>query len=214
MPCLLLTSVQLHNWCWWPERWGQWGTIHLKPVGEVQNSELHRNKPSHRKNVHNQKNPTHFGYVTMLLRANCLKATDVFLWLSELLYTNWPCYAMCWFSIPEGPVDVIISGPQTLTPGQTQRFLCSATCKPSCSYTWVIDGDSVSGPGDEVVITAPLDATSGTIMCKATNSVSRLFVTAIRKLNATGEWWRIYSWNMTRYLDSNHVSTLSPINWW
>ncbi|XP_034169124.2 uncharacterized protein LOC113532409 [Pangasianodon hypophthalmus] len=87
--------------------------------------------------------------------------------------------------ILEGPVDVLISGPQTLTPGKTQRFLCSATCKPSCTYTWVVDGDSVPGSGDEVAITAPLEATSGTIICKATNTVSGLFVTAIQKLNAT-----------------------------
>ncbi|XP_060745064.1 uncharacterized protein LOC132858679 isoform X1 [Tachysurus vachellii] len=87
--------------------------------------------------------------------------------------------------ILEGPVNVIISGPQTLTLGVDQRFLCSATCIPSCTYTWVVDGDPVSGSGDEVVIKAPLDATSGTIICKATNSVSGLFVTAVRKLNVT-----------------------------
>lgn len=81
----------------------------------------------------------------------------------------------------------MISGPQMLTPGQTQRFLCSATCIPSCTYSWVVDGDSVSGSGDEVVITAPLDITAGTIICKATNTVSGLFATAVRKLSATGK---------------------------
>lgn len=84
-------------------------------------------------------------------------------------------------------MDVVINGPQVLTPGQTQRFLCSATCIPSCTYSWLVNGDSIFGSGDEVVITAPLDATSGTIICKAINTVSGLFATAVRKLNATGK---------------------------
>ncbi|XP_060758879.1 uncharacterized protein LOC132869613 [Neoarius graeffei] len=88
----------------------------------------------------------------------------------------------------EGPANVVISGPETLTPGKTQRFLCSATCKPSCTYTWVVDGDLVSGSGDEVVIKAPLEATSGTMICKATNNVSGLFAAAIRKLNVTKKY--------------------------
>ncbi|KAM9467852.1 uncharacterized protein Hap1MRO34_014569 [Clarias gariepinus] len=87
--------------------------------------------------------------------------------------------------ILEGPKDVFITGPKTLTPGKTQRFLCSATCKPSCIYSWIIDGESGSGYGDEVAFTAPFGTTLGTITCKATNIMSGLYVTATRKLDAT-----------------------------
>ncbi|KAL6473770.1 hypothetical protein MHYP_G00173310 [Metynnis hypsauchen] len=84
--------------------------------------------------------------------------------------------------ILEGPVNVSISGPHTLTPGETQRFLCTAHCRPFCTYRWVVDGDSIAGSGDEVVIRPPSEATSGTLICKAVNSVSGLFATAILKL--------------------------------
>ncbi|KAG9280597.1 hypothetical protein AMEX_G3329, partial [Astyanax mexicanus] len=85
--------------------------------------------------------------------------------------------------ILEGPVNISISGPQTLTPGETQRFLCTATCRPFCIYTWIVDGDSIAGSGDEVVFRPPLEATSGTLICKATNSVSGLFSTTVLKLS-------------------------------
>ncbi|XP_036432983.1 carcinoembryonic antigen-related cell adhesion molecule 5-like isoform X2 [Colossoma macropomum] len=89
--------------------------------------------------------------------------------------------------ILEGPVNVSISGPHTLTPGETQRFLCIAHCRPFCTYTWVVDGDSIAGSGDEVVIRPPSEATSGTLICKATNSVSGLFATAILKLRVPSQ---------------------------
>ncbi|KAL7857907.1 hypothetical protein AOLI_G00180090 [Acnodon oligacanthus] len=89
--------------------------------------------------------------------------------------------------ILEGPVNVSISGPHTLTPGETQRFLCTAHCRPFCTYVWVVDGDSIAGSGDEVVIRPPSEATSGTLICKATNSVSGLFATAILKLKVPSQ---------------------------
>ncbi|XP_037398992.1 uncharacterized protein LOC119264445 [Pygocentrus nattereri] len=89
--------------------------------------------------------------------------------------------------ILEGPVNVSISGPHTLTPAETQRFLCTAHCRPFCTYFWVIDGDSIAGSGDEVVIRPPSEATSGTLLCKATNSVSGLFAIAILKLRVPSQ---------------------------
>ncbi|KAI4878859.1 hypothetical protein NFI96_012045, partial [Prochilodus magdalenae] len=82
--------------------------------------------------------------------------------------------------ILEGPVNVSISGPLTLTSDETRQFLCTATCRPSCRFTWVVDGEPVAGFGNEVVLPSA-EAISATLICKATNSVSGLFVTAIHK---------------------------------
>ncbi|XP_076862561.1 uncharacterized protein LOC143514808 [Brachyhypopomus gauderio] len=87
--------------------------------------------------------------------------------------------------ILEGPVNVSITK-QTFTSGHSQRFLCSATCKPSCNYTWMINGDVIAGYGDEVVISPIVEDIVGVLICKATNSMSGLFITATQKINVLG----------------------------
>ncbi|XP_066523625.1 kin of IRRE-like protein 2 [Hoplias malabaricus] len=89
------------------------------------------------------------------------------------------------FMILVGPVNVSMSGPQFLTPGETQQFLCNATCKPSCTYSWIIDG-VVKSSGNEMSMKPSSRASDITVVCQATNTVSGLFAAAVRKLNVAG----------------------------
>ncbi|XP_046879159.1 hemicentin-1-like isoform X2 [Hypomesus transpacificus] len=82
--------------------------------------------------------------------------------------------------VTEGPSDIIISGPDMLSNGQSSTFTCLADCYPSCLYTWTVgsEGQStgVTSEGSSLTITPPSDAMSEKLTCQAQNSVSHLFI--------------------------------------
>ncbi|KAK5848797.1 hypothetical protein PBY51_008489 [Eleginops maclovinus] len=86
----------------------------------------------------------------------------------------------------DGPANVSITGPSLLHPSVSHTYSCHARCRPSCTYAWRIDeGPWISGQGNVLSIT-PLEIdNSKTLVCKATNSVSGLFVAATQNIEVT-----------------------------
>ncbi|CAI5635643.1 unnamed protein product [Oreochromis niloticus] len=78
-----------------------------------------------------------------------------------------------------GPSNVQIRGPGFLTTGVASNFTCSAECYPSCNYTWRVDFDGVTFStveGNPVSIVPPPSTLSGSLTCKAKNSLSHLYI--------------------------------------
>ncbi|XP_030005680.1 uncharacterized protein LOC115429970 isoform X1 [Sphaeramia orbicularis] len=85
-----------------------------------------------------------------------------------------------------GPVNVSITGSELINPSVSYTFSCHAYCRPSCSYTWKIDkGPWVSGQGNVISVTPKEMDVSKTLICKATNTVSGLFVAATHNIVVT-----------------------------
>ncbi|KAM8739676.1 uncharacterized protein AB9X84_019783 [Acanthopagrus schlegelii] len=87
-----------------------------------------------------------------------------------------------------GPANVSISGPDLMNPTVSHTYSCHAYCRPSCNYTWRIDkGAWIGGQGNVISINPREEDDYKTLVCKATNSVSGLFVAATRNIAvATG----------------------------
>ncbi|KAI7792024.1 hypothetical protein IRJ41_020252, partial [Triplophysa rosa] len=85
----------------------------------------------------------------------------------------------------QGPENVSISGPAYLPVDRSQRFLCSAVCWPSCNYSWTSNGLPRSTSGNQLVVTPSAAVAIETLVCKATNSKSGIFASAVRKLFVT-----------------------------
>lgn len=82
-----------------------------------------------------------------------------------------------------GPVNVSITGSKLINPSVSHTFSCHAYCRPSCSYAWKIDkGPWVSGQGNVISITPKEMDVSKMLICKATNTVSGLFVAATHNI--------------------------------
>lgn len=85
-----------------------------------------------------------------------------------------------------GPVNVSISGPELLNPSEGHTFSCHSLCRPSCLYSWKLgSGPWVRGQGNVLSLTPTEADNSKTLVCKATNSVSGLFVAATRVISVT-----------------------------
>ena len=80
--------------------------------------------------------------------------------------------------VPAGPANVSINGPELVVPGSKQSFLCYASCRPSCNFTWRFGSRWLGGHGNEISITAKKLAKERTLTCKAINSVSGLYAMA------------------------------------
>ncbi|XP_037315802.2 uncharacterized protein LOC119210174 isoform X2 [Pungitius pungitius] len=81
-----------------------------------------------------------------------------------------------------GPANVSISGPGLMHPSVSHTYSCHAYCRPSCTYAWKTDrGPWLSGQGNVISIT-PKEISGAQLVCKATNSVSKLFVAAVREI--------------------------------
>lgn len=70
----------------------------------------------------------------------------------------------------DGPVNVTISGPSSLEVGVTATFTCSATCVPTCAYTWSVFGSPVHGRSIDLTLNRYVATES--ISCEARNDAS------------------------------------------
>ncbi|KAM7378026.1 hypothetical protein PAMA_013091 [Pampus argenteus] len=85
-----------------------------------------------------------------------------------------------------GPANVSISGPDLMNPTVSHTYSCHAYCRPSCIYAWKSDnGPWIKGQGNVISITPQEMDSFKILICKATNSVSGLFVTTLRNINVT-----------------------------
>ncbi|KAK2858801.1 hypothetical protein Q5P01_003421 [Channa striata] len=84
--------------------------------------------------------------------------------------------------VTEGPSNIQISGPPSLTFGNMSVFTCSADCYPSCSYSWTVEvgGQTIStAQGDTISVTPPASTVSKeTLICVAEDTVSHLFISS------------------------------------
>lgn len=82
-----------------------------------------------------------------------------------------------------GPANVSISGPDLMNPTVSHTYSCHAYCRPTCHYTWRIDkGAWIGGQGNVISINPREEDNYKTLVCKATNSVSGMFVAATRNI--------------------------------
>ncbi|CAL8323636.1 unnamed protein product [Lota lota] len=78
-----------------------------------------------------------------------------------------------------GPSNIMISGPSMLTLGVENNFTCTATCYPSCtfSWNWMWEEEVLgSSSGATLSITPPETVDSETVLCEAMDSVSHLYI--------------------------------------
>ncbi|KAK1906558.1 Carcinoembryonic antigen-related cell adhesion molecule 1 [Dissostichus eleginoides] len=86
----------------------------------------------------------------------------------------------------DGPANVSITGPSRLTQSVSHTYSCHARCRPSCTYAWRTDeGPWIGGQGNVLSITPQEMDKPKTLVCKATNSVSGLFVAATQNITVT-----------------------------
>ncbi|XP_069375406.1 mitogen-activated protein kinase 12-like isoform X2 [Paralichthys olivaceus] len=83
----------------------------------------------------------------------------------------------------DGPANISIAGSDMMNPSLSHTYVCRAHCRPSCSYTWRSDhGPWIGGQGNVISI-IPQELENSTVLtCKATNTVSGLFITATRSI--------------------------------
>ncbi|KAM3587539.1 uncharacterized protein V6R79_008634 [Siganus canaliculatus] len=89
--------------------------------------------------------------------------------------------------VPDGPKDVIISGPDSLETGVTAKFTCSAQCTPSCSFTWTLYGKTLTG--SEIDITASRYVSEEAISCQAENTFTGKTATVNETLSVSDPQW-------------------------
>ncbi|XP_059181871.1 uncharacterized protein LOC131960631 [Centropristis striata] len=82
-----------------------------------------------------------------------------------------------------GPANVSITGPDLMNPSVSHTYSCHAYCRPSCTYAWKTDeGPWIGGQGNVISITPQEMDDSKILICKASNSVSGMFVAATRNV--------------------------------
>ncbi|XP_022045047.1 uncharacterized protein LOC110947989 [Acanthochromis polyacanthus] len=85
-----------------------------------------------------------------------------------------------------GPANISITGPDLMNPTVSHTYSCHAYCRPSCNYTWRADkGPWIRGQGNVISVMPQEMDNSKSLTCKATNSVSGLYITATRNLAVT-----------------------------
>ncbi|XP_062300195.1 uncharacterized protein LOC134004815 [Scomber scombrus] len=105
-------------------------------------------------------------------------ATDVETKLSAIATTSLQGLA--------GPANVSITGPGVMNPTVSHTYSCHANCRPSCFYAWKLNqGPWIRGQGNVISVTAQEMHSLSTLNCKATNTISRLFVSATKTINVT-----------------------------
>lgn len=110
-----------------------------------------------------------------------------------------------------GPANVSISGPELMSPTATSTYICQASCRPSCSYTWKIDQGPWIGGQPNSLSVHPREADNITALtCKATNTVSGLFVSTTRKIImiSKSRVHKIYKWGERSFRQSWLINTL------
>ncbi|XP_028255055.1 uncharacterized protein LOC114431675 [Parambassis ranga] len=79
----------------------------------------------------------------------------------------------------------VLAGPSnvSITGSMNHTYSCNAYCRPSCSYSWQTDkGPWILGQGDTISVTPQEVVNARILICKATNSVSGLFVSATQNI--------------------------------
>ncbi|XP_055367919.1 hemicentin-1-like [Betta splendens] len=88
--------------------------------------------------------------------------------------------------VTEGPSNIQISGPPMLTYGAASNFTCSADCYPSCTYSWTVllQNEAYSAAqGARISVSPPASTVfSETLLCKAEDTVSQLFISTTLSL--------------------------------
>lgn len=75
------------------------------------------------------------------------------------------------FSISDGPANLLLLGPDTVTIGVPASFLCLAQCSPKCSYT--IGSNGQSGEGNELAfVLRQWESVNTTVTCTAKSSAT------------------------------------------
>ncbi|KAK2858800.1 hypothetical protein Q5P01_003420 [Channa striata] len=82
-----------------------------------------------------------------------------------------------------GPANIFITGPDFINSTMSYNYSCHADCQPLCTYTWkTLHSPWIPGEGNMISITPHEIISPELLICKATNSVSRLFVTATKEI--------------------------------
>ncbi|KAF3704952.1 Carcinoembryonic antigen-related cell adhesion molecule 20 Precursor [Channa argus] len=93
--------------------------------------------------------------------------------------------------VTEGPSNVQISGPPSLTFDAVSVFTCSADCYPSCSYSWtvIVEDQTISKTEGKTISVTPYDSTvaSETLVCVAEDTVSHLYISSSLKRWVTSQ---------------------------
>ncbi|XP_039997465.1 uncharacterized protein LOC120797661 isoform X2 [Xiphias gladius] len=104
-----------------------------------------------------------------------------------------------------GPANISITGPDLMNPTVSHTYSCHAYCLPTCTYAWKTNsGPWISGQGNVISVTTQEMENSKLLICKATNSVSWLFVTATRNITV------IYR-NLSNRVEASRVLLLAFI---
>ncbi|TNN43307.1 Carcinoembryonic antigen-related cell adhesion molecule 5 [Liparis tanakae] len=70
-------------------------------------------------------------------------------------------------TLKDGPSTAVISGPDSIFFGSSYDFRCSASCYPTCVYTWIWGNDTFQGPALSLVLEEPAGALG--LICTAIN---------------------------------------------
>lgn len=96
----------------------------------------------------------------------------------------------------------MITGDDTVVMGKQYMYVCSATCIPSCEFTWRYMGKTFKGDQVHLPILLKLNVTEFSsqlevtfsdysrtelLTCEATNTVSHATITATKNLTVTGQ---------------------------
>ncbi|KAK5848798.1 hypothetical protein PBY51_008490 [Eleginops maclovinus] len=84
--------------------------------------------------------------------------------------------------VTAGPSNIQISGPTYLTYGAESIFICSASCYPSCSYSWTVSwkGQTLSKANTGNISVTPYSSTvlEENLLCEAIDPISHLYITS------------------------------------
>ncbi len=96
-----------------------------------------------------------------------------------------------------GLSNIIITGDSVVMMGKQYTYTCSATCIPSCAFTWRYMGKTLNGSqiltnktkfASQLEITVSDYSKSEPLTCEVTNTVSLATITATKNLTDIGEF--------------------------
>lgn len=92
---------------------------------------------------------------------------------------------------PLGLSDIIITGDSAVVMGKQYTFTCSATCNPSCEFTWKYMGKTVqeekANSDSYLEITFSDYSKTESLTCEVTNMLSNVTITTTKNLTVIGE---------------------------